>query len=661
MARKADPRTPYIVRGGVNNGYRYAYIQRMVPVDMDSGLQTLARRKVQLGTLTENNVFTPNKTFRLMDIDERRKLIFPEEWDISAAKVLDAGKRKADAESNRSGADTVNPEDKCANMSEVKKGNGTESKGETVTLDSDESIKPAEQVQVNVETRNFFYRSRIYGGVWLLEQVAEKKGLVEDLLEVFNGDIGATNDVLTLAIYSIIESRSFNRLDRWLDTHKALSDHRFGSDYVTRFTQSINDNHRMKLIGLRLERQPQGAVGSIDSSTRSGYGKCLVNLKYGHNKDRDDLPCTLEVYVYSLTTHEPIYYKRMAGNTSDMVTIRTIINDMEELGVKEDDLSFMTDRGYCSKENMGIFHRMGAPFLMCAKVNQAPVADCLRKIEYNKVGLPVNMEYDEQSRLYYAQTDAEDFEVTLDTGKVHQVHGIKVNMYMNPDKRLADATRVNLAIKEEKARIDEYSSGKTSASSLKSFNASLKYHRGSLNQDTGKVTFSYKQDAEDKAYAQCGFFASCMYKQDMNAIEAYREYKTRDEHEKNFYGLKQDEGADMQDCSSEEGSEGRAFIYFVGLIMLNTLKRTWKMKLKGKFNSTYEVLDTMEPICFSEYTSGNFHMTTFNSEQIDICDAFGITPPLECLTSTAKEQWRRKTNPKKRGPKGKCSNKVENN
>ena len=65
MARKANPQTPNIVRSGINNGYRYAYVQKLVPVGKEPDIQQ-KRRKIQLGRLLEGNVFEPNNTFRLM-------------------------------------------------------------------------------------------------------------------------------------------------------------------------------------------------------------------------------------------------------------------------------------------------------------------------------------------------------------------------------------------------------------------------------------------------------------------------------------------------------------------------------------------------------------------------------------------------------------------
>ena len=63
----------------------------------------------------------------------------------------------------------------------------------------------------------------------------------------------------------------------------------------------------MNLIKLRLNRQPKNSILDCDSTTRSAWGKCLADIRWGHNKDNDKLKKTVETIVYSLTTHEPIY------------------------------------------------------------------------------------------------------------------------------------------------------------------------------------------------------------------------------------------------------------------------------------------------------------------------------------------------------------------
>ncbi|MBQ8092777.1 MAG: transposase [Clostridia bacterium] len=662
MANKPNPLTPYIVRSSIVNGYTYAHVQKMVEIEKTG---TKERRKVNIGKLIDGYRFVPNKEYRLMPVVEKRKLQFPPEWDISAAQKLEGGLINPLPDENDGKSPDISTETAgIQSESDLEESKGSENDNKeqiaAVINTSDEheqyessgNLNLLEKADVDLVS-SLAYSCKIYGAVWLLEQIGIKKGVQDDLLSTFDNDIGMMNDVMTMAIYTVAENRGFYRLDRWQDTHKTPSDHRFGSDYVTRLSQTITEDHRMRFIKARLERQPEGAKGSIGSTSRSGYGKCLVDLRWGKNKDRDDLPCSLEVYVYSLTTHEPIYYKRMSGNTNDMVTIRTILTELTELGLKPEDMSFTTDRGYCSKENMGAFHKMGAPFLMCAKVGQLPVIQCLTAIRYDEFGLPINMEYDKETKLYYCQMEAESFKTMLENGNEYVVAGVKVNAFLNLQDRLVDAHRVREAIQQEKRRIEALRSGKETMPEFKRLQSSLNYHRDVLDKQSGDISFDENTDVIKKAYAQCGFFASCMYKHEITAIEAYHEYISRDEHEKNFFNLKQDENANMQDCSTEESADGRSFIYFVGLILLNTLKHVWGKSLKPRFKSASDVLDAMEPIRFSEFISGNTHMTTFTGEQVVICDACGVEPPTECLTATSKEVWRRAHSPSERGRKPK--------
>ena len=89
MSRKPDPTTPYHVRDNYDKGYHYAYVQRVVETDKGP-----VRRKINIGTLKEQNVFVPNNTLRLMNVEERRLLIFPEDWDITLVTSLDQKQTK---------------------------------------------------------------------------------------------------------------------------------------------------------------------------------------------------------------------------------------------------------------------------------------------------------------------------------------------------------------------------------------------------------------------------------------------------------------------------------------------------------------------------------------------------------------------------------------
>lgn len=56
-------------------------------------------KRIHWGTVDENNKFHPNKTFLYADLSERRKLIFPDDLDMSEVAAL-TSERKAGRPTN---------------------------------------------------------------------------------------------------------------------------------------------------------------------------------------------------------------------------------------------------------------------------------------------------------------------------------------------------------------------------------------------------------------------------------------------------------------------------------------------------------------------------------------------------------------------------------
>ena len=90
MARPIDPTTPYRVNLHVTKGYRYASSRRLVS-SPKTGKSYL--RQIHWGTVDENLKFIPGKLFIVTPPEERKKLVFPDGWDLSAAEQF-TGLRK---------------------------------------------------------------------------------------------------------------------------------------------------------------------------------------------------------------------------------------------------------------------------------------------------------------------------------------------------------------------------------------------------------------------------------------------------------------------------------------------------------------------------------------------------------------------------------------
>ena len=652
--RKPDPNSDHRMRPHLANHYQYAATVSTVYKDGKR-----IRKYTHWGTLSNDFVFTPNLRFTMSSREVRDSFIFPEGWDTSKALAL-----------NDEVPRTELPETEATKTDDGKQPDCLlQDEGETATSEGSSHVPPREKTDKHLaQGATGGCRDLLYGSVWFLMQIAQLKHVVDDLMATFEYKRAVVNDILTLAIFPYLTRKNFDRLVHEQRITHYPSENVLSSSYITQFTQRISAKNRMDFCKLRIGRQPEGAYLACDSTTRSAWGKCIAEIHYGRNKDNRDMDCTLEAVVYSLTTHEPVYYRMFPGNEPDVRTVRTIASDMSHMGV--DDLVTIYDRGYESADNFDEFFREGLAFISCAKVAQEPVINCLLEITYDAQGLPTNMRYDPESRLFYAQFMIGNRTYTDNDGSMSAVdsNDFRCNVFLNPARRPFELIDTNEKIKAERDMLDEKNRGGLLVSQRSTINKSITFHRVTFdeNPETGNVTVSITENekAVRKARAACGFFSSVTYKAKGDALDMLRAYKTRDEQEKYFEQMKDQMDFHTQDCSSQDGKAGREFILFVGLILSSTVRNTWKQsaELRKQFKTSLSILDEMQDIRWIRYDNGDEHITSFLSQQVDICKAYGIKVPDECLPSAARKAEERKNNPKKRGPKPKGSqapNKIQ--
>lgn len=617
MSRKVDPMTRYRVRIHKDRNYTYASVQEPT-VNPKTGKKY--PKTINLGTLDENFVFIPNATFRLLPVEEKAKYIFPNGWDISKIESLNLapGKKDTLSEITDVEADLNTSKNEVCNQ---------------INLENDGKHNPGPS-----STTLDQFNNRLYGGFWLLEQMSRNCGLYDDLLKVFRGNYSQVHEVLSLAFFPYLSGKNYNRFAKWQNTNKTLLDYPLKPYAITRLAQSISDDDRMNLIRMRLERIPDGAHLDCDSTSRSAWGKCLADIRWGKNKDNPKLKNTVEVVVYSLTTHEPVYYRSFPGNTSDMSTIRTILSDLNAVGIKVKDVMFITDRGYTSTENIAAMVSAGLSFVVCSKTCAFPVIDQLVNLTYDEGGLPLDMQYDSKQRLYYTQVEIPAFTAKLSDGTPVRIGKLKANLFLNPRNRIDELGILKQDIDKEHAELDEAVKNGFVPKSIKKYNALFSYFKVTLKKDQNKnpigIQYVECSDKIKKEKAVCGFFSSLMYQMKLTASEALQTYKERDEHEKNFDQIKNQMHFRVQRCSSEDSKNGMSFIMFVGLIPISKLRHAWRNSMSDDYVSTLDMLDEMEPIRFSEYTDGSTHLTSFTTKQVTISRACNIEPPLECIPKT---------------------------
>jgi len=628
--RKENPLTKWRVLLRKDKKYRYAVTQEY---SLDEKIGKKKQHYLQWGTVTDDMTFIPGPRYKLATKDVRDKLIFPDNWDlnkilsITGEEPTDSGGETHDATVTEDQEDSVTEQQYPA---PVKNG-------------APDPIKTQDRCSLEDLRR---YNTRLYGAVWMFEGLADNCGLMDDLIVTMEMNAVVANEILALAVYPYIGRKSYSRFARWQAVYKTQVSTTMTAPYITKLSQSITDNHRMTLIRKRIDRLPEKSLSGMDSTTRSAWGECLADIRWGVNKDNRKLRNTVEVYVYSLTVHEPIYYRSFAGNTMDMSTVRTVLSDLVALGFDRKEIGIITDRGYPSNDNLGNFVAAQIPFIMCSKVNRKPISQILlNEVKYDQYGLPTNFEYDAKRNLYYAQFIVPKYTVLLSDNTPVDIDGLKVNLFLSMSERNKEIQKILDKVLEEETAITKVVKDGHVPSDLKVINSCYNYYKLEREKnDQKQIHVIKKEDRIDKDISQCGFFSSLMYIIDMSAKEALDTYKMRDEEEKCHELIKDQLEFNTQDASTEESKDGRSFILFCGAILASKLRYGWKnTNLSIKYPSSLDVMDVMEPIKYSEYASEDnpSHMTTFTEEQFLICQCLGLTPPRDCLTSTTRETYDR--------------------
>lgn len=348
------------------------------------------------GTLEDGDRFHPGTNYFYASVAERDRLIFPVAWDMSEVTELSSTRRR----------------------------------GRVSYQDGDVD--------------------RQYGATWLLDKVAEATGVKDDLLKVLGGNHEMVNDVLTLAYFPFIENLSYNQLSQWQKEVKAPSEHELNSVSITRLTQSITERHRMDLFRCRARRVGRDELCAVDSTSMSTYGFNLVDIRWGKNKERLPLRQTLEVVVYSLTSHMPIYYKELPGNMPDCRTVGLIMRELEHAGFKN--LVLVTDRGYESMKNLELYIAKGQKVITSVKVTGSDVMAKIKAIDMSH-GFPQGMTIAPKDNLYYAQYDME-YSVKGNGDNVIKADKYRLNLYYNPLKRGEKICDIQHSVSEQSAELD---------------------------------------------------------------------------------------------------------------------------------------------------------------------------------------------------------------
>lgn len=455
-----------------------------------------------------------------------------------------------------------------------------------------------------------------YGATYLLDQIGMETGVYADLKSCFPTNY---KQILSIAYYLILEDQNpMSRFRKWAKLHR----HPYGKDIPSRRStelfQSITEEAKMRFFRLQGKRRIEKEYWAYDSTSISSYSEIMKQVRYGKNKDGENLPQINLALLFGEESGLPFYYRKLAGNIPDVKTVRELIRELDILGYEK--IKLVMDRGYYSTENINALFKDHLKFLCGTSTALNFAKSFIREIGDQKDHYE---HYNSDLELYiFTKTISWDYEQDRpykgDT--IKEERRMYLHLYFDPDKLSDDGKAFNRRLD---ALNEELLSGKRIPEHEKD------YKKYFTVKDTPKrgIQLTYNQKAIDSARERYGFFVliSNEVKDPVTALSLYR---MRDVVEKAFWNIKERLNLRRTLTSSENALEGKLFVEFVALIYLSYIKR--KMEEAGLFSkyTMHELLDELDVIeCFSEPGKAPFQGEVLKKQE-QLYRDLGVTPLL---------------------------------
>ena len=453
------------------------------------------------------------------------------------------------------------------------------------------------------------------GATYLFDAIAKQTGVTADLKQCFPGNWKA---ILSVAYFLIIEDANpLSRFSRWAATHR----HPLGCDLPSQRSSelfaSITEAQRMEYFRLQAKRRTNDEYWAFDTTSISSYSDALNQVKWGKNKDSDQLPQINLALLFGEKSNLPFYYRKLPGNVPDVKTICNLLKETNILGI--DKLNLVFDRGFCSYENINDLYTLHRKFVTGASTSLAVVKDFIKKEGAN---LRKFRNYDEDHQVYaISKTEAWDYERKrpYKGDVVKEDRRIYVHLYFSTERATEDEGAFNRRMVQLRK---ELVSGQRVAAHEKQY---AQYFTVKETPKRG-IKVESKDDAIEEAASRFGYFA-LLSNSVKNPIAALNIYRNKDVVEKAFSDLKGRLNCRRTLVSSERSLDGKMFVEFIALIILSYIKKRMQDEHLFKDYTMQQLIDELDLVeCLTVPGKDPIYGEVLKRQEL-LYAAMGVEPP----------------------------------
>ena len=471
--------------------------------------------------------------------------------------------------------------------------------------------------EVPEERENTGRSSALKAGTYMvINQVVKDLGLSEKLEAAF----GARNSglILDLAAYSIItENNAAQYYPDYAYNHPLFTPNMraYSDSTISDFLRDLSEDQRQMFLNLwNEERNKRERIYvSYDSTNKNCEAGDISMLEYGAVKVDAGLSIFNYAIGYDVNNREPLMYEKYPGSINDVSQLQYMIAKVKGYGYNN--IGFILDRGYFSKENLKFMDDNGFAFIIMVKGIKDFIHDQIRQQKGS-----FESDWGNQIAEFgvYGKT-VHTFVYASDSRKRY------VHIYYSAAKAAGERARFEENIQQMQSFLDAHRNEE------REFGATFEKYFF-LHRDKESGVFVYAEPKHQVIRDElelCGYFA-IITSEKMNAKQAIGLYKNRDESEKLFRADKSYLGNGVLRVASEEAANNKIFIGYIALIIRCRIYTALKDKVstmakKPNYFTVPAAIRELEKIELCRHLDNVYRMDhAVTKTQREILSAFGI-------------------------------------
>lgn len=436
----------------------------------------------------------------------------------------------------------------------------------------------------------------------LLDKVTKESGLFKILKQVFSED---WQQILTCAYFLVSEGDALCHAEKWSATNLSPYGKSLVSQRISELLSRINRGMQQDFFKAWIKHNCKDEYYALDITSVSSYSEFIDFVRYGYNRDGEDIPQINMLMISGEKSRMPLYYQAIPGSIKDVSTLKHTLKQLE--CIEAGKLHLVMDKGFYSKDNIDALYGAGMRFMIGVPFT----------VGFSREQVEKAREQDIMSHENYRMIFDDEIFVKSSLTKWNG-HRLYVHIYFDSLKAELEYKKFNHLLYTCCKELE--------AGELRKDHESY-YKKYFIIKETPKRgrKVEYNQTAIDEHRKNnVGWFV--MITNDIkDPIKALEIYRRKDTVEKSFDNLKNDLDCKRLRIHSAQTMDGRLFIQFIALIMAEKIQLTMNEAGWFKNHSMQEVLNEMKSLReVSVEGNRRKYNTTPTGFQKQIAELFGL-------------------------------------